>query len=467
MKRYIKSVSFWLCSLLAFTACNVAELDKPDSEDTLTPEETPAPEVVPTPEIPYEIRLMPPTKTANDGLSTIWVDGDKVNVFHAEAGTVNYINDGAFVFSTEDRFSGTIKSELEEGKSYDWYVSYPYDPSMTSPKYIRLTIPTVQTQVADGDMSHLSGKYCPLAGKVMAVPAAENPNVMMNHLVTVMKIKVTNYESAPCNLQTVSFAHHTNKDQYTTLAGVHYVDMTSEQMTYTPAVEFDGDDIRLPDWESSSDLTKASLLEGNVNRPYIKLTNPKTLRLNESATVYVVCKPFTIENATQLSVGMNNINGGVSQAIYGKSPVCKAGAINGIKQGSRQAPPFKSNVKFYHGRKNADGTYTIDNDGWWRCELPAGFDLQGSFNFKDLFTTVNTDCKFELIDAQNQNFTVQSMYDEFKACINETMGSGEWNGHLGLNVSLNFPDTDRSGIFVNSTAGYNVGSWAIMYYEAQ
>lgn len=447
MKRYIQIFSFIICALLAVPACNVVDMENP------------------TPEIPYEIFLVPPTKTANNGLSTVWVDGDKVNVFHAEAGTQNYVNDGAFTFSTEDRFTGTIKAELEEGKAYDWYVAYPYDPTTISPKYMRVTIPTIQNQVADGDMSHLREKLCPLAGKVEAVPAEQNPNVMMNHLVTVMKIKVTNYESAPCHLQTVSFAHHTNKDQYTTLAGVHYLDMTGNEMVYTQAEEMDADNITLPGWDTSSELTKSSLLEGDVTRPYIKLTNPKTLGLNESATVYLVCKPFTIENATLLSVGMNNINGGVSQAIYGKSPVCKAGAINGIKQGSRLAPPFKSNIKFYHGKKKADGTYTIDVEDWWRCELPAGFDLQGSFNFKDLFTTVNSDCKFELIAAGNQNVTVQSMYDEFKACINETEGSGEWNGHSGLNVSLNFPDTDRSGIFVNSSAGYNVGSWAIMYYE--
>ena len=286
MKRYIKIFTFALCSLFAVSACSVVELDNPGSEDA------PTQEVVPTPEIPYEIRLMPPTKTANDGLSTIWVDGDKVNVFHAEAGKTDYINDGAFVFSNEDRFSGTIKSELEEGKSYDWYVSYPYDPSMTTPKYMRVTIPTIQTQSADGDMSHLCEKMCPLAGKVLDVPAAENPNVWMSHLVTVMKIKVTNYESTPCNLQTVSFAHHTNENVFTTLAGVHYVDMTGKSMEYTLAKELDADNITLPGWEDNSDLTKTSLLAGDPTRPYIKLTNPKMLGLNESATVYVVCKPY-------------------------------------------------------------------------------------------------------------------------------------------------------------------------------
>lgn len=453
MKRYIKIFTFALCSLFAVSACNVAELG--DS----TPEDAPAPE------FPYEIKVVPPTKTANDGLSTVWVDGDKVNVFHAEAGSTNYINDGAFTFSTEDRFVGTLKQELEEGKLYDWYVSYPFDPSMTSPKYMRVTIPNVQTQLADGDMSHLCEALCPLAGKSKDVAVSENPNVMMQHLVTVMKVKVTNYESTPCHLQTVSFAHHTNRNEFTILSGVHYVDMTGASMEYTRAEELDADNITLPGWEDNSELTKTSLLEGDPTRPYIRLTNPKTLGLNESATVYIVCQPFTIENATLLSIGMNNISGGVSQAIYGKSPVCKAGVINGVKQGSRQAPPFKSSVKFYHGKKNADGTYSIDNDGWWRCELPKGFDLQGSFNFKDLFTTTNSDARFEFIAKPNQNATVQSMYDAFSACLDPN--TGQWTGNSSLEVNLNFPDTDRSGIFVNSIAGYNVGSWPIMYYEAQ
>ena len=95
MKRYIKIFYIILCVLLAVPACNVVDMENP------------------TPEIPYEIFLVPPTKTANNGLSTVWVDGDKVNVFHAEAGTENYVNDGAFTFSTEDRFTGTIKAELE------------------------------------------------------------------------------------------------------------------------------------------------------------------------------------------------------------------------------------------------------------------------------------------------------------------------------------------------------------------
>ena len=390
------------------------------------------------------------TKTVNDGYGTKWAKGDKVNVFHAEAGTSNYINDGAFTYSSDDRFTGSLMVDVEDGKTYDWYVSYPYDPAMVSPKHMRVNIPSVQTQLADGDMSHLCEDLCPLAGKVRSIPADQNPSVMMSHLVTVMKIKVTNYEAEPCELKTVSFNHHTKRNENTILTGAYYLDMTTDAMELICA-------------EDAPESANASSSEGDVTRPYIILQNPKVLKLNESATVYVVCRPFTISNATLLCVGMNNTTGGISQAIYGKNPVCKAGSINGIKQGSRQAPPFKSSVNFYHGKRNADGTYTIDHDGWWRCELPKGFDLQGSFNFNDLFTTTNSDAEFTFLEKPNQNATVQSMYDAFASCLD--VANDQWNGHEGLEVNLHFPETDRSGIFVNSSAGYNVGSWAIMYYE--
>ena len=270
------------------------------------------------------------TKTANNGYGTEWVNGDKVNVFHAEAGTSNYINDGAFTYSSDDRFTGSLKVDVEDGKTYDWYVSYPYDPAMISPKHMRVNIPSVQTQLADGDMSHLCEDLCPLAGKVLSLPADQNPSIMMSHLVTVMKIKVTNYHADPCNLQTVSFNHHTKRSVNTVLAGAHYADITSDSMELVRAEGTDADDS-----------------VGDVTRPYIRLQEPKSLSLNESATVYIVCKPFTISNSEILSVGMNNTAGGVDQAIYGKNVPCRAGVINGIKQGSRQAPPFKSNVRVH------------------------------------------------------------------------------------------------------------------------
>ena len=413
-----------------------------------------------TPDGRFVILLSPSVKTVNDGLSTHWVEGDKVNVFHAESGSDVYVNDGVFEYSDGNRFLGQDPN-LESGKTYDWYVSYPYDEKMKSPKEMTINIPAVQSQSADGSMEHLCGSLCPLAGKVTKNNARKSPTIIMNHLVTVMKIKVTNYESTPCNLEKVSFAHQNREGARTILTGNYKVDFTGEEVTYTYFDLSSSSNLNISGWENNDLLTRS----GNQEvRPLVQLESPKLLGLNESATVYLACKPFVVDNATFLSVGMNNPSDGVSVRIC-KVINCKAGGIYSIKQGSRKAPPFKDGINFYHGKKNADGTYTIDEEGWWRCDLPEGFDLQGQFNFKDLFTTVNSDCQFVLLDAGNQNLTVRTMYSDFKSSINENQGAGEWNGHSDLDVQLYFPETDRSGIFVNSYVGYEVGSWPIMFRE--
>ena len=393
------------------------------------------------------------TKTVNDGFGTEWVKGDKVNVFHAEAGTVNFISDGAFEYEEDNTFKGVVSEDaIVDGKAYDWYVLYPYDENMVSPKAAPIHIPADQYQSKDGDMKHLAGSYCPLAGKAISVAAGSEIVVNMQHLVTVLKIKVTNYEANEMDLNLVSFradgGTHVNEDvtlincDSQTITGSFEVDITGKKLVY-------------------KQVNKG--LGSGTSRPLLHLETPKTLGLNESATVYMVSVPLYIPNGSTLTIGMNNPIGGISQGIYGKNAACKAGSINGVKQGSRLAPPFKSGVNFYHGKKNPDGTYTIDNENWWRCELPKSFDLQGKFNFKDLFTTTNSDAKFKFIDKPNQNVTVQSMYDAFSSCLDEA--SGQWNGNEDLDVNLHFPETDRNGIFVNSSAGYKVGSWAIMYYE--
>ena len=403
----------------------------------------------------FVILLEPASKTINNGLSTLWADGDKVNVFHAEEGSDNYVSDGAFSFSGNNVFKGTLAQELENGKSYDWYVSYPYDANMTSPKQMKISIPAVQSQSVDGSTAHLCGSLCPLAGKEKAVPSSTGPVVRMDHLVTVMKIKVTNYETDPCLLETVSFCHHTNEGIKTALTGNFYVDLTGEEVAYapelptTPNVDIDG-------WEENTELTRSG---SAADRPYVVLETPKTLNLNESATVYLACLPFEIPNATFLSIGMNTPSGGVSTRIC-KVVKCKAGAINGVKQGSHLAPPLKDAAKFYYGVKKAGGSYEIIDENWWRCDLPEGFDLNGEFDFKDLFTTLNVDASFTLIDAPNQNATVQYYFNDFQACLN----GSKWNGTaLNPDLNLSSPGLDKSGVFISVYAGYQVGNFNIFF----
>ena len=67
------------------------------------------------------------TKTANDGMSTRWVEGDAINLFHAITGANDYINDNSFICDNvaANKFSGTLAEELNANSNYDWYAFYP------------------------------------------------------------------------------------------------------------------------------------------------------------------------------------------------------------------------------------------------------------------------------------------------------------------------------------------------------
>ena len=62
----------------------------------------------------FVIKLDMPVKTINDGVSTDWVEGDKVNVFHALTGTEDFICDGAFEYRSTGEFVGIPMLRMSE-----------------------------------------------------------------------------------------------------------------------------------------------------------------------------------------------------------------------------------------------------------------------------------------------------------------------------------------------------------------
>lgn len=412
--------------------------------------------------VEFTITLNTPTKTVNNGLSTEWVAGDKVNVFHAVSGTQDYVNDGAFECKSGSSFTGKLGATLNADASYDWYVSYPYDESMTSPKSMPINIPSDQYQTEDGSMAHLCGSLCPLAGKVEGRSSGSAVSVTMNHLVTVMKIKVTNYEANPMDLSLVSFMANgcTHENETVTLMdGIH-----AQTITGTYTVDFTGDRI------SYTQVDKG--MGTGTPRPLLHLETSKTLGLNESATVYMAAIPFYVANATSLTIGMNDDEAGIEQYIYGKNVACGAGQICGVKQGSRLAPPFKDGINFYIGIKNGDGTYTYEDR--WRCDLPSDFQFSGEFKFTDLFTTYNSDAWIDIteIGSGNQNTLVQNEYDAVAACIQSRVGvsngGGVWrkNGRWNSNFNVNWGN-DKNGVFLKWHGGHQPtgpeASWYIWF----
>ena len=389
----------------------------------------------------FTLNLNPGTRTVIDGetLATSWASGDRVNVFHAVSGTSDYVNDGAFSFTSGSTFEGTLASALDGSKSYDWYVCYPYNEATTAPNAMAMDVPGDQYQSESGSMAHISGNLDPLAGKVTGVAASATPSLNLDHLLTVVKIKATNYEASAMDLSLISFlVNPDNNSVYGEIAGKFTVDFTGSAPVYT--------------------CTQPSY------RPLLHLNTPISLGLNDDAIGYMALAPFKINNAGSMTMGMNRNDGGITRAIYGKNVNCVAGKIYKIHMGSRMSPPFKDGINFYHGKKNADGTYTFQ-DGWWRCDLPADFQLAGEFNFADLFTSVNIgDASVSIIDKPNQSYLGQTFFDDLSACIvnNGTTSPFAWRRNARWTTS--FPDdgngNDKGGVFLAVYVGYRVAGGA-------
>lgn len=154
MKKSLFSMGL-MCLALTLTNCQKAQIE----------------EVNPSPEANFELFASPAvatdaaiTRTTNDGLATKWATGDKINIFHAPAGSTTYTNDKAFTLkdAATGSFSGTVGAL--DGGSYDWYAFYPYKDKIVSPKnektgycYIGSRSDATQSQTGDNNMLHISG----------------------------------------------------------------------------------------------------------------------------------------------------------------------------------------------------------------------------------------------------------------------------------------------------------------------
>lgn len=103
MKRQILTLGAICAAAFTLTNCNkeIAEPKAPVTEG-----------------IPFEIvAATADTKTANDGLNTVWTTGDALNVFHAEAGSIDYGTNDHFTYTGADnKFKGTLKTALGGGQ---------------------------------------------------------------------------------------------------------------------------------------------------------------------------------------------------------------------------------------------------------------------------------------------------------------------------------------------------------------
>ena len=269
MKKQI--ISWGMMLAAAFTLTNCAEeIENPNQQ----PEKQ---------GYPYEIVASTvDTKTVNEGMSTKWDDNDAINLFHAVAGSEDYGTNDKFEIADvgTGRFTGTLTEALEAGKSYDWYALYPYAESITTPGdrtkgYTYIGHSKGLKQTGYDNMASLKEDICPLYGVAKAVLSSETPSITMNHLTSVVAIKVTNMTEEPLTIETASL---TAEDD---IVGSYYIDITQSPVVY-----------------------KAS--EGYVkNTAVVNVSDGTALAEGESATLYLAIKPFTAKTGTSLTLSVN------------------------------------------------------------------------------------------------------------------------------------------------------------------
>ena len=236
------------------------------------------------------------TRTVNDGMHTKWAEGDQISLFHAEAGTEEYKNDTPFVqddnksypYTVSDVengvFQGTLMGGgLEEGKSYDWYVLYPFNSYLNSPvntkdgrTYIGGRSDRNQVQAGYDSMAHLAGgnstSCFPLYGIAKAVPAGEMPTIAMKHIASVAAISIKNDTSDPIKISQVEFT-------------------APEEIVGNFFISFEKEPVAIAPYAGQVSATAV-----------VTVTNPADLAVGETATVYLGIKPFIAAAGDKLSL---------------------------------------------------------------------------------------------------------------------------------------------------------------------
>ena len=218
------------------------------------------------------------TRTVNEGLSTLWVEGDKFSLFHAAAGATSYVSDGAF--TVDDIETGHAKGSVESlgtGK-YDWFMVYPYGASATTPTAVPVTVGAAsgkaQVQAGADDMAHLAGVNFPLSGKAKSVAADAVPTLPVAPIVSVIAVNVTNPGEADVTVNDIRFRAPE------AVVGSFKVDVTGDSPVFTAV--------------SASEEAVLQVQGGAL------------LKKEENGVFYLGIKPFTAAAGSTLTLTVND-----------------------------------------------------------------------------------------------------------------------------------------------------------------
>lgn len=286
MKRFFSYIGASLVAIAALSSCS-KEIDNPSNEASNG--------------IQFAITASSvDTKTSIDGFKTSWVANDELNITHAIAGSTTYITDGSFSISeanlATNKFNGTLKSNLEEGSSYDWYALYPYN---NGKNYTYIGHSKGATQNGNNSTAHLCGTLCPLYGVAKNVNSSDPVSFDMQHLAAVVEITVTNETDADLTVKNITFA---SSDE--NIVGSYIIDFKGDNVTYAASGE--------------QYVSKVATLN---------VTNGDAIAKNGSAKFYIPIKPHIAEAGSKIVI---NVNGYEKEIPLTKDVTFKAGTVKKI-----------------------------------------------------------------------------------------------------------------------------------------
>ena len=314
-------------------------------------------------------------RTANDGWSTVWAEGDKITVIHAENGTQDWVQDTPTdkPFTIADvatgRFTGTLQAELD-AESYDWYLFYPYNDYIAQPidltagyTYIGSRSDRSQAQTGIDNMTHIAGSNYPLYGKVTNVAVGEIPSVTMHNVSSLVEFAVKNTESEAIAISEIQFT--STED----IVGSYYIDFGGDKLGFTPS---------RADYVSST--AKLSITDA-------------TIEAGATAKFYMAVKPHTV-TAGDLTIKVTTDAGACTKTLEGVTTTFKAGKVKTINF-TYVAPtpaPTETWTRITSVNDLVDGKYVVlvkDQAGTIGY-LPTETKASPTFATQAIFTSIET-----------------------------------------------------------------------------
>ena len=203
MKRSFITFGLLVAAAFALTNCAEKESIAPVQKETV---ET----------VPFQVTAnFAETKTVNDGLSTKWEKGDQINLsYNFEVAGQTFAGEFNAPFTTENAdgvFTGNV--ELDDALTTIIALAGKLEMKAVYPYGSDGVLPKSTVQKGYNSTAHLAGPAIPLVGSVTVETSFADllkgklttPEILLNHVASVVEVEVTNNSKEPIVINRVSF----------------------------------------------------------------------------------------------------------------------------------------------------------------------------------------------------------------------------------------------------------------------